>query len=61
MASGVEGLGLGWRAIQVSRVVINCWDLDAGFDLRDRLTLRFCSMGQSRVPRGRRSKRPVLA
>jgi hypothetical protein len=41
--------------------IINCWDLDAGFDLRDRLTLRFCSMGQSRVARGRRSKRPVLA
>jgi hypothetical protein len=37
--------------------IINCWDLDAGFDLRDRLMPRFSTLGHSRVPRGRRSKR----
>jgi hypothetical protein len=37
--------------------IVNCWDLDAGFDLRDRLALRFWSIGHSRVPRGRRAKR----
>lgn len=41
--------------------IVNCWDLDVGFDLRDRLTLRFWSMGHARVPRGRRSKRSATA
>ncbi len=35
--------------------IVNCWDLDAGFDLRDRLALRFWSTGHARVPRGRRA------
>jgi hypothetical protein len=33
--------------------IINCWDLEVGFDLRDRLALRFWSTKHSRVPRGR--------
>jgi hypothetical protein len=37
--------------------IVNCWDLDAGFDLRDRLALRFWSIGHARVPRGRRAGR----
>lgn len=37
--------------------IVNTWDLDAGFDVRDRLALRFWSIGHSRVPRGRRAKR----
>lgn len=41
--------------------IVNCWDLDVGFDVRDRLTLRFWSMGHSRVPRGRRSKKAATA
>jgi hypothetical protein len=36
--------------------IVNCWDLDVGFDVRDRLALRFWSIGHSRVPRGRRAK-----
>jgi hypothetical protein len=35
--------------------IVNCRELDAGFDLRDRLALRFWSMGHTRLPRGRRS------
>ena len=37
--------------------IVNCWDLDAGLDLRDRLALRFWTAGHTRLPRGRRSKR----
>ncbi|HVH74567.1 MAG TPA: hypothetical protein VM755_06590 [Stellaceae bacterium] len=40
--------------------IVNCWDLDAGLDLRDRLALRFWSMGHTRVPRGRRSRRAAV-
>jgi hypothetical protein len=35
--------------------IVNCWDLDAGFDLRDRLALRFWPMDHARIPRGRRN------
>lgn len=35
--------------------IVNTWDLDVGFDVRDRLALRFWSTGHSRVPRGRRA------
>jgi hypothetical protein len=35
--------------------IVNCWALDAGLDLRDRLALRFWSTGHTRVPRGRRN------
>lgn len=38
--------------------IVNCWELDAGFDLRDRLALRFWSSGHSRAVRGRRDRRP---
>jgi hypothetical protein len=42
--------------------IVNCWDLDAGFDVRDRLTLRFSSMGHTRLPRdGRRTKNSATA
>lgn len=41
--------------------IVNCWDLDAGFDLRDRLALRFWSTGHARVPRGRRAASGVAA
>jgi len=34
--------------------IVNCWDLDVGFDLRDRLALRFWSTAHARTPRGRR-------
>lgn len=39
--------------------IVNCWDLDVGLDLRDRLTLRFWSTGHSRVPRGRRAAKAI--
>ncbi len=35
--------------------IVNCWDLAVGFDVRDRLTLRFWSMGHTRIPRGKRA------
>jgi len=38
--------------------IVNCWNLDVGFDLRDRLALRFWSSGHSRVPRGRQTQKP---
>ncbi|MDH3229257.1 MAG: hypothetical protein OEN55_05660 [Alphaproteobacteria bacterium] len=34
--------------------IVNCWDLAVGFEVRDRLTLRFWSMGHTRIPRGKR-------
>jgi hypothetical protein len=37
--------------------IVNCWDLDVGFDVRDRLALRFWSTGHKRIPRGRRTER----
>jgi hypothetical protein len=37
--------------------IVNCWDLDAGFDLRDHLALRFWTTGHTQLPRGRRGKR----
>ena len=36
--------------------IVNCWDLDVGFDVRDRLALRFWSTGHKRIPRGRRTE-----
>jgi hypothetical protein len=36
--------------------IVNCWDLDVGFDVRDRLALRFWSTGHKRIPRGRRAE-----
>ncbi len=36
--------------------IVNCWDLAAGFDVRDRLTLRFWSMGHTRIPRGKQAR-----
>lgn len=36
--------------------IVNCWDLELGFEVRDRLALRFWSIGHSRVPRGRRAR-----
>jgi len=36
--------------------IVNCWELDVGFDVRDRLALRFWSIEHSRVPRGRRAQ-----
>jgi len=35
--------------------IVNCWDLAAGFAVRDRLTLRFWSMGHTRIPRSKRA------
>jgi hypothetical protein len=35
--------------------IVNCWSLNAGLDLRDRLALRFWSIGHTRMPRGRRA------
>jgi len=35
--------------------IVNCWDLAAGFDVRDRLTLRFWSTGHTRIPRAKRT------
>jgi hypothetical protein len=40
--------------------IVNCWDRDVGFDLRDRLALRFWSIGHSRIERGRRAKRSAM-
>jgi hypothetical protein len=39
--------------------IVNCSDLDVGFEVRDRLALRFWSIGQTRIPRGPRTKRPL--
>ena len=41
--------------------IVNCRDLDAGFDLRDRLALRFWASGHTRVSRGRRSRKAGAA
>ena len=35
--------------------IVNCWDLAVGFEVRDRRTLRFWSMGHTRIPRGKRA------
>jgi len=37
--------------------IVNCWDLEAGLELRDRLALDFWSTGHSRAPSGRRAGR----
>ena len=37
--------------------IVNCSDLDVGFEVRYRLASRFRSVGRMRVPRGDRTKR----
>ena len=37
--------------------IVNCSDLHVGFDARDRLALRFSSIGQTRIPRKPHAKR----
>ncbi|TMK27425.1 MAG: hypothetical protein E6G69_15700, partial [Alphaproteobacteria bacterium] len=37
--------------------IVNCSDLDVGFEVRDRLASRFRSVGRMRVPHESRTKR----
>jgi hypothetical protein len=41
--------------------VINCWDRDVGFDLRERLAMRFWSASDEKTPRGRHGQRSASA